>query len=164
MQLSSIIHYMPPGITPAGTSDWESHLNDPANSWLGDRYFATECPLADAALARYVEALEGRFVSGGIFDTRIIPTGQEFMEIVCGHPFNGRGLCKVYSPLLAVQLFIDAVERYVAQGRTSGTIYWRVYPALRGVTSQLETWDKDMQAQHKWEETHYAVRSRLLIV
>ena len=164
MQLSSIIHYMPPGITPAGTLGWESHLNDPGNSWLDNKYFATECPLAEAALARYVEALENRFLPGGVFDTRIIPTGQEFMEIVCGHPFSGRVLCRIFSPLLAVQLFADAVERYVVQGRTSGTLYWRVHPELRQNTSKLETWDEDMQKQRKWEETYYTVQSRLLIL
>ena len=164
MQLSSIIHYIPPGITPAGTLGWESHLNDPGNSWLDNKYFATECPLADAALARYVEALESRFLPGGVFDTRIIPTGQEFMEIVCGHPFSGRVLCRIFSPLLAVQLFADAVERYVVQGRTSGTLYWRVHPQMRDSTYHLKSWDEDRQRGHTWDETIYTIRARLLIL
>ena len=164
MSISVIVHYMPPGVTPAGTIDWESHASDPTNSRLDDTYLATERPLAEAALVRYVEDLGRRFASGGVFDTRIIPTGQEFIEVVCGHPFSGRVLCKVYSPLLAVQLFIDAVERYIVQGRTSGTLYWRVHPELRQNTSKLETWDEDMQKQRKWEETYYTVRSRLLIL
>lgn len=161
MGLSTLIHYMPAGLTTAGTFDWNA-----PKEWrqCSDAQLASELPAAEEALKQYVADLERRFTLGGVYDRRLLPTGEEFIEIVCGHPFNGRVLCIIFSPLLAVQLFADAVERYVVQERVAGTIYWRVHPALRQCTSQRETWDEDMRKQYKWEETYYTVRSRLLIL
>lgn len=161
MQLSTVVHYIPAWLTPTGHLLWDATS---AEHDVAKEHLADEMPAAQQALKQYVAELEKRFAYGGVFDTRKLPNGKTFLEIVCGHPFARENLCRIYSPFLAVQLFADAVERYVVQGRMSGTLYWRVHPELRQFTSQLETWDEDMEKQHKWEETHYTVRSRLLIL
>ena len=161
MRSYTMAKYIPRGCTPSGTIAWNDPTEDRAAT---DASLAAELPLAEAALKRYEADLAQRFTFGDWYDTRVLPTGEEFIEIVAGHPFSGRALCRCFSPLLAVQLFADAVERYVVQGRTSGTLYWRVHPELRQNTSKLETWDEDMQKQRKWEETYYTVRSRWLIL
>ena len=153
--------YIPRGCTPTGTIAWDDPLEDRDPT---DASLAAELPLAETALKRYEADLAQRFTFGGWYDTRVLPTGEEFIEIVAGHPFSGKALCHIFSPLLAIQLFADTVERYLIQGRTSGTIYWRVYPQLRQSTLALEAWDEDMQRNHKWNETHYAVYARLLIL
>ena len=160
MQLSTVVHYIPAGLAPTGHLLW---YVTPHEQDMTDKHLADEMPMAQYRLKQYVAALEQRFACGGVFDTRLLPTGEEFVEIVCGHPFARRVLYRCFSPLLAVQLFADAVERYVVQGRTTGTLYWRVHPELRQNTSISETWDEEMQQQHK-EETYYTVRSRLLIL
>ena len=161
MPIPSFLHYMPEGLTSSGTLDWNASMEWRQHS---DAHLASEFPKAQEALTRYVADLERRFTFGGFYDTRILPTGEEFIEIVCGHPFDGRILCKVFSPILAVQLFADAVERYVVQGRVSGTIYWRTHPQMRDFTYHLKEFDEDMQRDHKWDETIYAIRARLLIL
>ena len=161
MEPSPPINYMPAGLTTAGTLDWNAPME---SRQCSDAQLASELPAAQEALKQYVADLERRFTLGGCYDTRLLPTGEEFIEIVCGHPFNGRTLCKIYSPLLAVQLFIDAVERYVAQGRIAGTLYWRVHPGLRDCTYHLKSWDEDMRRDHTWDETIYTIRARLLIL
>ena len=161
MGLSTLIHYMPAGLTTAGTFDWNA-----PKEWrqCSDAQLASELPAAEEALKQYVADLERRFAFGGFYDTRVIPTGEEFIEIVCGHPFDGRILCKIFSPMLAVQLFVDAVERYVVQERTTGTIYWSVHPQMRYFTYHFKEWDEFMQRDNKREETIYTILARLLIL
>ena len=161
MRLSTVVHYVPSWLSPTGHLLLDVTTQD---GKVAEKHLADEMPAANHALARYVRELEQRFEPGGVFDTRLLPTGEEFIEIVCGHPFANRSLYRCFSPLLAVQIFADAVERYVVYGRTTGTLYWRTHPELRQNTSALETWDEDMQKQHKWEETYYAIRARLLIL
>ena len=160
MELSTVVHYIPAWLTPTGHLLWDTTPNEQD---VAKEHLADEIPVAECALKRYVAELECRFVCGGVFDTSKLPNGKTFLEIVCGHPFARTSLYRCFSPLLAVQLFADAVERYVVQGRVSGTIYWRVHPQMLQNTSALETWDEDRRKQHKWEETYYTVRSRLLI-
>ena len=161
MDLSTVVHYIPSWLTPTGHLLWDAPLDEHA---VAEEHLADEVLAAQCALTKYVAELEQRFGHGGVFDTRKLPNGKTFLEIVCGHPFARIHLCRIYSPLLAVQLFADAVERYVVQGRTSGTLYWRIHPQLQQHISKLETWDEDLQKQRKWEETYYTVRSRLLIL
>ena len=161
MLLSTVVHYIPAWLTPTGHLLWDA---TPEEHDVARGHLADEMPAAAYALQQYVAALEQRFEPGGVFETRALPNGKTFLEIVCGHPFARENLCRCFSPLLAVQLFADAVERYVVQGRMSGTLYWRTHPELRQHTSALARWDEDLQKQQTWEETYYTVRSRLLIL
>lgn len=151
--------YIPKGVNPDGT---ENETIYPA--YLEAQSFHDEVPLAEQALQRYVADLEQRFVHGGVYNTRRLPTGEEFREIVCGHPFGGATLCRCLSPLLAVQLFVDAVERYVIEGRTAGTVYWRVYPHLRSCTDEWQHYEEDFHRTITTRETRYAIRARLLVL
>ena len=125
---------------------------------------------AKTVLAAYVEGLDQRFLAGGTFDTRCIPSGEPFKEFVCGGEYHGRLLCECYTPMVAVRVFIDTIERYVTSrlsifraGRQP-TLYWRIHPQLHGVTETWERDDPDALRKVARTETRYNVRARLLIL
>ena len=125
---------------------------------------------AKTVLATYVEALDRRFLNGGTFDTRCIPSGDAFVELTCGGVFTGRKLCECYTPMVAVRVFIDTIEHYIAPSLSifragrQPTLYWRVHPELRGVTETWERYDVDALRQVKRTTTFYNIRARLLIL
>lgn len=83
---------------------------------------------AKYTLETYMEELKKRFVAGSDYDTDKIATGETFVEIVCGGYMQGRSPVRCYEPLTAVQLFIDAVERYFAIVPYGQTLHWRTRP------------------------------------
>lgn len=125
---------------------------------------------AQAALAAYVATLDARYLPGGTYATRCVPSGEAFIEFTCGGVFTGRKLCECYSPMVAVRVFIDTIERYgetklrVAHVRRPSTLYWRVHPQLRGYTETWERYDPDALRKVARTETRYNVMARLLIV
>lgn len=127
---------------------------------------------ARKALKEYVAQLDSRFLLGGWFDTRCIPTGEEFVEFVCGGEVNplGSPLCRCFSPHVAVRIFIDTVERYIASRPQKygpsrhQTLYWRVHPMLMVCdTGEWTGYDVDLERTVTKRETLFNVRARLLI-
>lgn len=141
----TMVKYLPPGIAVDGRRTDDSAQTPDTLVQLSEEFVP-----AQLTLGRYVADLEQRFVPGGFFDTSCITSGETFIEVVSGHPFSGLQLCRCLSPLLAVQLFCDAVERYVVGGRERGTLYWRVFPELMQTVPG--------------HETLYSVYARLLIL
>ena len=126
---------------------------------------------AQAKLDAYVAQLGKRFLHGGLYDTFRIPSGEVFVEFVCGGEFDGRTLCQCYTPQVAVRIFIDTVERYIASvpkaygpGRNQ-TLYWRVYPQMRGIdTGEWSRYDEELACTVAKRETLFNVWARLLIL
>ena len=125
---------------------------------------------AKTVLAAYVEALDRRFLNGGTFDPRCIPSGEPFIELTCGGVFTGRKLCECYTPMVAVRVFIDTIERYsssslsIFRAGRQPTLYWRIHPQLRGYTETWERDDPDALRKVARTETRYNIRARLLIL
>lgn len=83
---------------------------------------------ARGVLTEYEADLACRFQDGGDYDSYRIATGETFVEIVCGGYMNGYSPVRCYEAFTAVQLFIDAMERYFATIPHGKTIHWRAHP------------------------------------
>ena len=118
----------------------------------------------DRQLEQIVVDLEARFALGGHSDVGLIEIdGQEhtFVELVSGGIFNREGgisviPCKCSSPEVAIQLFRDALERYIEEQASCKTLYWRVKPHILRSKEPYE----QLEGFTGW----YVVRSRLLIL
>ena len=93
---------------------------------------------AQRQLQLYTDFLKARFKDGGLFDTFCIPSGELFVEFVCGGILDASYLEKhnhypyiirCFDPLFAVHFLQDGVEKYIGR-RVVGTLYWRVLPEL----------------------------------
>lgn len=125
-------------------------------------------------LATYVKELETRFVYGGNFDTAVIPSGETFTEIFSGliwpYPEDGESftdiMCTCASAEVAIQVFKDTFERYIG-GKTSGTVYWRVYPDLKtNIVTYIELQTQKVSGRPPFQvrdAAQYHVYARVLI-
>ena len=113
--------------------------------------------VAKCTLEAYTEELISRFKDGGNHDTYMIPSGETFVEIVCGGYWYERASVRCYEPLTAVQLFIDAMERYFVTKPNGQTLHWRTRPAW------AQRFDEPMQ-DVLFPEKIYSIYARLVLV
>ena len=122
---------------------------------------------AEACLKLYTEELAKRFKDGGEYDTYKIISGETFVEIVCGGYYNGFLPVHCYEPLTAVQLFIDAIERYFATNRGGKVLHWRTRPEWKSHTlDAIEQWHNEHGRHERYQTLRlvYNIYARLVLV
>ena len=123
--------------------------------------------LAKCTLEAYTEELALRFSDGGNYDTYKIATGETFVEIVCGGYMQGRLPVRCYEPLTAVQLFIDAMERYFVTKPYGQVLHWRTRPEWKKyMVDEIDRWHFDTggSEDHRMTRIIYSIYTRLALV
>ena len=119
---------------------------------------------AQSILHAYREELRERFEEVcGEYDTFQIPSGELFVEIVCGGYFNGSLPVRCYEPLTAVQLFIDAMERYFVSKPEGRVLHWRTRPEWMQIIVK-ESGELGCEPHANYTRDVYSIYARLVLV
>ena len=118
---------------------------------------------AEAALVNYVEELERQFIPCGLHDTSRLPSGEAFKEFVCGGELSASQRRMYYgtTPLLAVRLFQQTIDAYVAAFPAGSRLYWRVFPLIERFHVQFIEEGSPFILQPEWL---FDIRCRLVIL